>query len=265
MLDAILSRPNLMASVGASVRASVRDSVRASVGASVWDSVWDSVRASVRASVWDSVWAGSAGYGQHDANWIGFLDAFRQFGLADVVERADGLIELTEACGWYWPFKGACILTERHRELRRDERGRLHSENAAAVKYPDGWALYAWHGVRVAEAIILRPESITVEQLRDEPNAEVRRVMLERFGFDRYIDAIGALPIHADEAGTLYRCDIPDDEPLVIVRVKNSTPEPDGHSKHYTLRVPPDITQARQAVAWTFPISNGEYRPLVET
>jgi hypothetical protein len=65
------------ASVGDSVRASVRDSVRASVWDSVRDSVGASVWDSVRASVWDSVWA--CGYGQHDAHWIGFLDAFREF------------------------------------------------------------------------------------------------------------------------------------------------------------------------------------------
>lgn len=49
------------------------------LGDSVGDSVRDSVGASVWASVWNSVWAsvGASGYGQHDANWIGFYDFFR--------------------------------------------------------------------------------------------------------------------------------------------------------------------------------------------
>ncbi|HYM24953.1 MAG TPA: hypothetical protein VEU08_17170 [Vicinamibacterales bacterium] len=234
---------------------SVHQSVAAPVGASVWASVWASVRASV----------GDCGYGQHDANWIGFLDAFRSFGLKEETERIDGLTQLTESCGWYWPFKGLCILTERHSELRRDERGRLHSENAAAVKYPDGWSIYAWHGVRVAEAVILRPETITVEQIHKEPNAEIRRVLLERYSFDRYIADSGAQPIHTDETGTLYRCELVDDEPLVVVRVKNATPEPTGEFKNYVLRVPPDVRTARAAVAWTFNQKPRSYKPVQET
>ena len=261
-LHAILQRTS-SGERGAQVRAQVVDQVRDQVRAQVVAQV----RAQVRAQVWDQVRAqvGATGFGQHDASWLGWLDAFRQFGLADVVARTDGLAMIAEHSGWFWPFRGACILTERHSELRRDARGRLHATDAAAVKYPDGWAIYAWHGVRVGEAVILRPESITVAEIHAEQNAEVRRVLLERFGFDRYIAESGALPIHADETGTLYRCEFPDDEPLVIVRVRNSTPEPDGSCAHYTLRVPPDMTMARQAVAWTFGKDAATYQPAVET
>ena len=50
-----------------------------------------------------------------------------------------------------------------------------------------------------------------------------------------------------------------------MVRVRNSTPEPDGTYKIYRLRVPPWIQTARQAVAWTFGLSEEEYAPLEET
>ena len=280
------------ASVWASVRDSVRDSVGASVGASVWASVrdsvgasvWDSVRDSVGASVWDSasVWASvrdsvrDAGYGQHDANWIGFYDTFREFGLHEQTEKLDGLRELTESSGWYWPFKGLCILTDRPAHLERDERGRLHSPTRAALEYRDGWGIFSWHGLRVSEQLILHPELITALQIRDEANSEIRRVMLERFGADRFIHDIGAMPIHADETGTLYKVDLPDDEPLVMVSLVNSTPEaahadgliqaPDGSwRKAYWLRVPPTMQTAREAVAWTFDQRADRYRPAVET
>ena len=259
-------RESVRASVWASVGASVRESVRASVRESVWESVWASVWASVRESVWasvrESVWASvgasveasvwAAGYGQHDAAWIGFYDALREFGVPDLVEKLDGLTELTESAGWYWPFKGLCILTERHDQLHRDERGRLHATDRAAVHYPDGWSIFAWHGVRVSEAIILHPELLTAAQIRDEENSEIRRVMLERFGHDRFIHDIGAVPVNTDRVGTLYRVELPNDEPLVMVHVLNSTPEigeaqgliqaPDGSwRKRYWLRVPPTI------------------------
>jgi hypothetical protein len=189
---------------------------------------------------------------------------FRTFGVPHL-NAIEGLTDLTQSCGWWWPFRGAVILTERHTELRRDDRGRLHSASAAAVKYPDGFAVYAWHGVRVAGAVILHPETITVAEIQGEANAEVRRVLLERYGLDRYLYDSGALPIHADETGTLYRCELDGDEPLVMVSVKNSTPEPDVSAKQYHLRVPPTITTAREAVAWSFNMAAKDYAPQVES
>jgi len=58
---------------------------------------------------------------------------------------------------------------------------------------------------------------------------------------------------------------VPDDEDLVIVEVTNTTPEPDGTARTYWLRVPPDMRTARQAVAWTFELDEGEYAPTVQT
>jgi hypothetical protein len=104
-----------------------------------------------------------------------------------------------------------------------------------------------------------------VEQIRDEANAEVRRVMLEHFGFDRYLQASGARELHRDETGILWRVELDRDEPLVMVEVVNSTPEPDGTSRTYFLRVPPNIRTARAGVAWTFGLTEDEYHPLAQT
>jgi hypothetical protein len=156
-------------------------------------------------------------------------------------------------------------LSERHTTLNRDEAGRLHCEDGLACGYPDGWGVYAWHGVRVPADLILRPQDQTIAQIQQESNAEIRRVRLERYGFDRYVQDTGAAVIHADETGTLYRNEFPDDEPLVMVSVLNSTPEADQSFKRYMLRVPPDMTQARQAVAWTFGRQAQEYAPTIES
>ena len=55
------------------------------------------------------------------------------------------------------------------------------------------------------------------------------------------------------------------DEPMVMVEVRNSTPEPDGSRKTYFLRVPPRTQTAREGVAWTFGLTADEYVPAVET
>ncbi len=263
------------------VRAQVWDQVRAQVGAQVWDQVRAQVGAQVRAQVWDQVRAqvGDAGYGQHDANWLGFYDTFKALGLGDLVERLDGLNELAESCGWWWPFQGLVILTERQSCLQRDERGRLHSESDMALRYPDGWGIYSWHGVRVSEAVILHPERITAADVKAEQNAEVRRVMLARMGEDRFVRESGATPIHADACGVLY--DFGDE--TLAVKVINSTAEPDGSFKPYWLYVHPELRPlhmkdngdveigepqkktARNAVASTFGLRGDAYAPAQES
>ena len=65
--------------------------------------------------------------------------------------------------------------------------------------------------------------------------------------------------------GTLYRLDLEGDAPLVMVRVLNATPEPDGSIQRYYLRVPPTMERAREAVAWTFGKREYEYAPEKET
>jgi len=209
---------------------------------------------------------GDSRYGQHDAGWLAFYEYFREVcGLVEETEKLQGLTEYSKHAGWFLPHEKICWVSERHNVLARDDRGRLHSVVGPAVMYPDGWAIYAVHGVRVPADIIEQPESVTADRIEKEQNAEIRRVMIERMGYERYILESGAQLVHTDEVGALYRKELFGDEPIVVVHVLNSTPEPDGSIKRYALRVPPDIMRAREAVAWTFGMKEKEYRPLIET
>lgn len=153
---------------------------------------------------------------------------------------------------------------ERPTEIHLQEE-RLHAETGPAIKYPDGGAVWALRGMVVPRRVVENPESLTVAEIREERNVELRRLMLDRFGRERYLRESGATVLHQDEWGTLYRADIPGDEPLVMVEVVNSTPEPDGSFKDYMIRVDPRCRTAREAVAWTFGKSPDAYSPTLET
>ena len=259
----ILDKKADSVSVGASVRASVMDSVGASVRASVGDSVWDSVGDSVRDSLGASV------YGQHDVSWLAFYRYFHDnVSLVDQTSKLGGLWMLAESAGWAIPHENICWVSERHCVLERNEQGRLHCVSGPAVAYPDGWSIYAVNGVRVPELVVMRPYEITVAMIEAEANAEVRRVMIDRFegGPAAYLNASGAKVIDHDERfGTLRVKKVADDEPIVMVEVINRTAEPDGHYKHYMLRVPPTIRTAHEAIAWTFSKTPAEYMPEFES
>ncbi|MEU1896113.1 DUF6745 domain-containing protein [Streptomyces pristinaespiralis] len=195
--------------------------------------------------------------GQHDAAWLAAFD-----GRSD---RLAGLARVAEHAGWWWPFENAVVICERPLRLHRDEAGRLDNGDGPALVFPDGFALYAWRGMPVPAEFLRELTALTPERIRDEENAELRRVMLEYYGYDRYLAESGAQPVHRDETGILWRIALADDEDVVMVEVVNSTPEPDGSHRTYWLRVPPTTRTAREGVAWTFGMDADVYEPAVQT
>ena len=99
------------------------------------------------------------------------------------------------------------------------------------------------------EYVIERPHEITVDVIEKESNAEVRRVMIQRYGPERYLRDSGATIVHelpknyfvSGLAGArLLRKDREGDTPIIMIDVENSTPDPDGSYKRYMLRIQPD-------------------------
>ncbi|HSR26108.1 MAG TPA: hypothetical protein VLW53_21315, partial [Candidatus Eisenbacteria bacterium] len=199
-------------------------------------------------------------------DWLAAYDFFGRVCGVEAVGRLHGLMELSRAAGWcWWPLRGAVLLSERPERLLLDDQGRLHSARGPALGYPDGWSLWAWHGVRVPRQVIESPDSLAVRDVLAEPDVEVRRVMIERVGHERLIRDRGARRVAEDETGILWRLDLAEDEPLVCVEVTDAIRGPDAAYRRYVLRVPPDVRSPREAVAWTFGVDSGDYRPLRET
>ncbi|HEX5826201.1 MAG TPA: hypothetical protein VFY23_01660 [Candidatus Limnocylindrales bacterium] len=193
-------------------------------------------------------------------------------GRAERVALVDARLELARSAGPWWALEGLAIVSERPLVDRRDDRLRLHAGDGPALAWPDGSEVYAWHGVRVERDVVVAPETITPDAIDRQQNAEVRRVMVERFGPERLLREGGAILVAEDETGRLWRRDLgrgtwmtQRDEPLVMVEVRNSTPEPDGSVRTYFLRVPPTTTTPREGVAWTFNMPGWEYMPAKQT
>lgn len=205
-------------------------------------------------------------YGQHDAGWLSFYDFFREVvGLTEETGKLTGLIEFAKSAGWALPMEKECWVSDRPCILKQDDRQRLHSLQGPALAFRDGVEIYSVHGVLVPSDIVKSPHLITVERIEAEVNAEIRRVMLDLFGWKKYLEQSGAKEIGRDKFGILYRKDLSGDEPLVMVKVRNSTPEPDGSFKDYFLRVRPDVATAKEAVASTFQLGDSDYSPGLET
>ena len=166
---------------------------------------------------------------------------------------------------WFWPWADGTIdVFPPPVEVHTFE-GRFHHSSEPAIR----WAhdrLYMLQGVIVPAWMVTGRRKVTVEDIDTESNIEVRRIMLERYGVEAFMRDSGAKKLGEDEFGVLWRKEFRLGRPLVMVEVVNSTPEPDGSFKHYMLRVPPDSTSPRQAVAWTFGKGRAaDYAPEVQT
>ena len=242
------------------------------------------------------LWYRSYQGGNMWAGWCAYLAAMRDVLKLELpeFEKYQAWEDAALHGGFRVMHEEFCIVSDFPAEIHKDEQHRPHNDAGPSHRWRDGWSLWYIHGVRVTEQIVMHPETLTAAQIDAEENAEVRRVMLERFGMSRYILESGAKPQHQDEFGILYRRELANDEPIVMVRVLNSTPEPDGSLsmeeamqvfgeakvkrqltilgwdkparwKEYWLRVPPNMQTAHEAVAWTFGKTPATYNPDWET
>ena len=271
--------------------------VRSQVGSQVWSQVgsrvWSQVGSQVGSNNFKEATEGLANDrgGTFWASWGAYVAFMRDvLGWSDPVltERFEIDEALIKSCGWTWWHENVLAISDRPSEINRDAQGRLHSLTGPSIAYRDGWALHHVHGVAVPEYVIERPQEINAAKIDAERNAEVRRVMLERFGTERYMRESGAAVIaelpdtHAMvglRGARLIKRELPDDEPIVMVDVVNSSPEPDGSFRRYMLRVDPNAyggkasTDVLAAMASTWRNADGsllfkrpqDYRPSVET
>jgi hypothetical protein len=260
---AVLVMESLRKSVGKRLRKRVEDVIGFRVKELVEERVGDLVWASVQASNQEREWHFWSSDGDSVRAYEEASDfAVYQFYHTYLAPNAfHALACFNELVSGYWLGTDGAVILRRPRRLCLDLEGRLHSATGTCLEYHDGWGLYAWHGVRVPERVILTPEQLTRQDWREAENVEVRRVVQERMG-ERFVAELGGTVIDRGPRGTLYEVALLDDPEEVAryVQVRDGSTE-----RQYVLRIPPTIQTADEAVAWSFGMSVEEYRPAQET
>jgi hypothetical protein len=202
--------------------------------------------------------------GQQELSWLGPYEYLRNvLGLRAETEPLRGLSLLALNAGWLQPHAHTCWLAERPDRLRGDASDRLHDASGPALRFPDGWSVWAWKGVEIPGWMIERPEEITLATIDETSNVQVRRCMIEIMTPQRYVALGGAARVAEDETGVLWRRRWQALDAWAAVEVINATPEPDGSRKHYFLQVPANLQTPREAVAWTYGLQADAYARLV--
>jgi hypothetical protein len=122
-----------------------------------------------------------------------------------------------------------------------------------------------WRGVPVDERIAFHPETIKASDALTETNAEIRRVLIERMGFEKFFDEANGHKLDKDTdpggARELIRIDLENDEDIVCLSCFCPSTK-----RHYLLRVPPTILTCHEAAAWMAGFNDAsKYQPVIET
>jgi hypothetical protein len=126
-------------------------------------------------------------FGSHEAGWLGYYDfVLNELGIEEC-RKLEGLIGIAKNVGWWAPYDACVIFQHRHSEIHLDDQFRLHNENGPAVAYRDGYKVWAIDGVRLNEKTVMAPETLTVEEINATSNNEARAIMINRFGWARYL------------------------------------------------------------------------------
>jgi hypothetical protein len=122
-----------------------------------------------------------------------------------------------------------------------------------------------WSGVDVDRRIAFHPELIAIDEVLDEKNTERRRVLLDRYGYAKFLADADAeiLDRDTDPGGPrqLLRVKLKDDEDLVAMSCFCPST-----GRQYMIRVPPATPTCRHAAAWIAGFDNpDDYQPILET
>ena len=131
---------------------------------------------------------------------------------------------------------------------------------------PDSWRAIpiSWHRVPVSARILYHPERVLPVEVLAESNLEVRRIMLERIGFEAFARSVDSVLVDEDRdpggVRRLLRIPTKATQDLFLLNVRCPSTQ-----REYMLRVPPTVTTCHAAAAALAGLPPDRYNPIVET
>ncbi len=121
-----------------------------------------------------------------------------------------------------------------------------------------------WRGVQVSDRLAFESSALTGQEILNTDNVELRRILIERLGYETFLQQVGGIirDCDRDAGGERQLICVPfeDDEPLMLLKVVCPST---GHT--HVLRVPPDLRTCHQAAAWIAGFDNpDDYHPAIE-
>lgn len=152
---------------------------------------------------------------------------------------------LVKDCGLIFPFQEVAIICDRPTKISFNNQSQLHAEDTPAIQFSDGYSVYAYNGVIVPENYGA-PSEWKASWLLSEANAEIRRALIQRIGYECICHELEAIELDSWREYTLLKINQRIDvEPVHLLKMICPSTE-----NIHILRVPPSIVSARDAICW---------------
>jgi len=209
-----------------------------------------------------AVYNGTYFWGQQDNYWIAFYQFCEQIGVKYTKDQSKLLEQwskLAKSCGWVYFYEKAAIICDRPEFVSMKD-GRLHNEGKMAIKYRDGWGIYALNGIRVPAYVIETPkEKLDVKKILGEQNVDIRREALKLIPVERLLKDTNSklLDEWKDDRKAwcdykLYSMDFGDGVVRKVLCMKN----PSLTNTYHYERVEDTIETCKAALAWRMNLPN---------
>ncbi len=178
--------------------------------------------------------------------WAAMFAAAHKLGVPLEQDKYNLFCNYMRQVGWMFPYEGVAIAIHRPR-IRWNSAGEIHGEAIPAIEFPDGFGIYAYQGINLPPKYgKLHPTNWHAEWLLEQRNAELRRVLIQGIGYDRICQDLQAKECDRWQEYTLVQIESEVDvEPIHLLKM---TCPSTGFI--HVLRVPPDISSAREAICW---------------
>lgn len=130
-------------------------------------------------------------YGSFEAGWLSYYTFFRDVVGLELDSRLEALVTLAHHVSLYYVHEKTVIFSRKPVEIHMEE-GLLHNESGPSIRFADNFSVWSIRGNRVNEQIVMAPETLTIKQIDEEQNSDIQSIMIDRFGWERYIDECGA-------------------------------------------------------------------------
>ena len=118
----------------------------------------------------------------------------------------------SEVCGCLYPYDGWAFVSRRPTTLKFNGDKLLHSDSGPAMKFADGYGLYAWRGIRVPDDWIDHPDDVDPADILKTDDVEMRAAGAEIIGWDRMASKLDRLIVQGDpttDTGALIELTLP--------------------------------------------------------
>jgi hypothetical protein len=128
-------------------------------------------------------------YGQWEATWISYYKFFRDECGLELDERMNDFITMAEHTCWVYIQQDTRTVYFCRKPIEVHMlNGLLNNGDGPSVLFKDGFSVWSLEGHRVTEQIVMNPKTLTVEQIHKEENSDIQTIMVDRFGWQEYIE-----------------------------------------------------------------------------